>query len=164
MNKYDNLKPLLYFLFVLLTSCATTNTDLSDDQLYTVNVKFNIVAQGQYSNISLPRQLVITNQSDWQRLWQIHGGNQKQQLPQINFDDNMVIAIFAGQQPSGGYVVGINGLKRLDENLTVLVTFREPQPGEQVSLALTQPYIFISTAKVDGNVRFVAGASLKSDR
>ncbi len=160
MNKHYNLNLLLYFLFFLLTSCTTANTDPgNEDDLYTVNANFNIIAQGQYSNISLAREIVIKNNKDWQRLWAIHSGNQKQQRPTVNFDNSMVIAIFAGQQPSGGYAVGVSSLKRLDDNLTVAVTFREPQQGESVSLALTQPYIFISTATVDGKVSFIADTS-----
>ncbi len=160
MNKLYNLNPLLYFLFFILTSCSTTSTNPdNDDALYTINANFKIIANGQYSNISLTRELVIKNKKDWQRLWEIHSGNQKKKRPRINFDDNMVIAIFAGQQPSGGYALGVSSLKSLDENLTVSVTFTEPPQNEQVSLALTQPYIFISTAKVDGKVTFVADPS-----
>ena len=68
----------------------------------------------------------------------------------------MVIAVFAGQQPSGGYAVGISHLKRMDNNLYVSVTFKEPGRNETVSLALTQPYIFIATEKIDGKVIFIA--------
>ncbi|VAW97102.1 hypothetical protein MNBD_GAMMA23-1262 [hydrothermal vent metagenome] len=160
MNKQNNLNPLLYFLFFLLTSCGTTNTGSStENELYTIAVNFNVIANGQHSNISLARQLVVKNKSDWQHLWDIHSGNKKQQRPRINFDDDMVIAIFAGQQPSGGYTLGVSRLKKLDDNLTVLVTFKEPPQDGVVSLALTQPYIFISTAKVDGKVIFKADMS-----
>ena len=160
MNKLYNPKSLIYFLLFLLTSCSTTDTNSdNDDALYTINANFKIIAQGQYSNISLARELIVKNKKDWRRLWEIHSGNQKQQRPHVNFDDNMVIAIFSGQQPSGGYAVGVSKLKRLDDNLTVSVTFKEPQQGKSVSLALTQPYIFISTAKVDGKVTFVADPS-----
>lgn len=157
MNKLQPVKLLLLFLSILLTSCATTEvTQPVEDNIYTINAAFNIVARGQFSNISLERQLIIKNKEDWQRLWNIHRGDRKNQSPKINFNDKIVIAIFSGQQPSGGYAVGVSQMKILDDNLYVGVTFKEPQQGDQVSLALTQPYIFVSTNKVDGKVIFIA--------
>jgi len=153
MNRLKNLTP--PFLFLLFAACATTNTMSTDS----INTDFNIIAQGQFSNISLARELVITNKADWQRLWNIHRGSQQRKIPRINFDNKIVIVIFAGQQPSGGYAVGVSHLKRLDDNLVVVVTFKEPRNGQSVSLALTQPYIFISTEKVDGKVSFVANTA-----
>ncbi len=157
MNKPLTIPKLLFYLyFFLLTSCATNNTIILDEDSDFANPPFRIIAQGQYSNISLSRQLVIKNRQDWQRLWNIHRLQPDLKRPYINFSNDMVIAVFAGQQPSGGYAVGINHLKRMDNNLYVSVTFKEPGRNETVSLALTQPYIFIATEKIDGKVIFIA--------
>ncbi len=157
MNKLQPIKLLLLLLSILLTSCATTEVAQPvENNIYTINAKFNIIARGQFSNISLERQLIVKNKEDWQRLWNIHRGDKKNKSPRINFNDKIVIAIFSGQQPSGGYAIGISQMKILDDNLYVGVTFKEPQQGDSVSLALTQPYIFVSTNKVDGKVIFIA--------
>jgi len=161
MNKFNIL---IYPLFLLLSACATTEISPDNDATYIINIEFKIIARGQFSNISLTKQLVIKNKRDWQQLWNIHNEGQNTRRPPVNFDDDIIIAIFTGQQPSGGYAVGISKMKKLDGNLYVTVTFKEPSPGDAVSLALTQPYIFVSTPKIDGKVSFIADtASTSSD-
>ena len=157
-----SLKPVRYFfilfpLFALLScaisdSVATIDEETGDNP----NVSFNILSKGSYSNVSLANQFVIRNLKDWQRSWQIHNLDPNQPMPAVNFDNDFVLAVFAGQQPSGGYSVGISKIARKDNNLYVSVTFSEPAANDMVSLALTQPYIFVSTEKVDGKIYFLA--------
>lgn len=161
MNKLKYLKIISALIFVLITlslsSCAVTTTPPFDDGTGdNLAVKFNIISQGEFSNISLPNQLVIRNKTDWLRLLKIQGNTEGFKHANVDFYDNIVIAVFAGQQPTGGYSVGVSNIKRVDSNLYVTVTFTEPKKNETVSLALTQPYIMISTAKVDGKIIFLA--------
>jgi len=146
------------FCFVSLLSCSTGNTitDPDEDFIDNPNVKFNIIARGHYSNISLANQLVIRNTKDWQQLLKINGDASLTTLPAINFDEQFVIAVYAGQQPSGGYAVEVTNIKRLDDNLFVSVALTEPEKNENVSLVLTQPYIIVATQSVDGKVIFLA--------
>lgn len=163
--KYYNLKMISLILMSLLalSSCASTSTSYNDDEEAgnNLNVKFTTLAQQSFSNISLPRQLVIKSTKDWLRLLKIHGNTQGLNKSNINVDfyENIVIAIFAGQQPSGGYTVGVSNIKRIDGDLYVTLTFKEPGKNEDVSLALTQPYIMISTEKIDGKIIFLASPS-----
>ena len=147
--------------FLLLMACASNDTSniepANDDLSYNPSVKFKILSQGQHSNISFPNQFVFRNLQQWKQSWSIHGGGNTSTLPTVNFENDIVIAIFAGQQPSGGYLVGVSNIMRKNENLFLTITFKEPKPNENVSLAHTQPFIFISTAKVKGNVIFLAG-------
>ena len=164
MNKLQQhyLFPLL-FAFIVLSSCATSsNSNIEDDEEgNNLNVKFKVLLDGSFSNISLPNQLVIKNSKDWVRLLKIHGNINGIKKKNINFDDNIVIAIFAGQQPSGGYSLNITNMKRIDDNLFVTVNFHEPSQNEKVSLALTQPFLILSTKKVDGKIVFLAPPSKK---
>ena len=151
---------MLLILGVILTlSACTTNSlpiDYDDETSDNLNVPFNIISQGAFSNISLPNQLVIKNNKDWQRVLRIHGNSPDSKKISIDFDDKIVIAVFAGQQPSGGYTVGVSNIKRINNNLLVTVTFNEPRKNQSISLALTQPYIMFSTKKIDGNIIFLA--------
>lgn len=153
----------LLFSFIALSSCATSsNSNIEDDEEgNNLNVKFEVLLDGAFSNISLPNQLVIRNSKDWLRLLNIHGNTKGIKKNNIDFDDNIVIAIFAGQQPSGGYSLSVTNLKRIDENLFVTVNFHQPAQNEKVGLALTQPFIILSTKRVDGKIIFLAPPSKK---
>ena len=140
---------------VLAACTAAGGADPDEDAgMAPVDPVFQVVAQGSTSNITLPRQLVIVRQADWETLWRIHTNGQRTRRPRINFAQDMVIAVFAGQQPSGGYAVKIEKLKINDEILDVYVSFHEPGPTDKVSLALTQPYYIVSTPRYFGKVRF----------
>ena len=143
---------------MVLSACTTNSPpdDYDDETSDNLNVSFDIISQGAFSNISLPNQLVIKNNKDWQRVLRIHGNSPEAKKISIDFDDKIVIAIFAGQQSSGGYHVGVSNIKRIDSNLYVTVTFSAPRKNESVSLALTQPYVMFSTNKVDGKIIFLA--------
>jgi len=164
MNKLQRhyLFPLL-FAFIALSSCATSsNSNIEDDEEgNNLNVKFEILLDGSFSNISLPNQLVIKNSKDWVRLLKIHGNANGIKKNKIDFDDNIVIAIFAGQQPSGGYSLNVTNIKRIDDNLFITVNFHQPAQNEKIGLALTQPFILLSTKRVDGKIIFLAPPSPK---
>jgi len=155
MNK---LFPLVVALLFTLSACAipSTNNEIDDQTGDNPNVKFKVVAQGIHSNISLVSQLVIKTKADWNRLLKIHAGNNATSLATIDFNDDIVITVFAGQQPSGGYSVGVSKIKKVDDNLYVSLTFTEPKQGDPVTLATTQPFIFLSTEKVEGKIIFLA--------
>ena len=153
----------LLFSFIALSSCATSsNLNIDEDEEgNNLNVKFEVLLDGAFSNISLPNQIVIRNSKDWLRLLKIHGNTKGMKKKSIDFDDNVVIAIFAGQQPSGGYSLNITNIKRIDENLFITVNFHQPAQNEKIGLALTQPFIILSTKKVDGKIVFLAPPSPK---
>ncbi len=157
MNKF-----LVFTAFILnLSACASSNDFFDDGTGDNPNVAFKIIAQGQYSNISLANQLVIKNKKNWLRLLKINADStildsKHAKNLAIDFDDKVVIAVFAGQQPSGGYSISISNIKRVDDNLLVTLHFKEPGNNSNVSLALTQPYIMVSTDIVDGKIIFLA--------
>lgn len=160
MNKF--LAVLFIAVILSLGACSTSSTEFFDDGTGdNPNVAFTVIARGQYSNISLPNELVIKSTKDWLRLLKINGdtsiltGKNSKSLA-IDFDEKIVIAVFAGQQPSGGYSIDITNIKRVDNNLLVTLKFNEPGRNESVSLALTQPYIMVSTDQVEGKIIFLA--------
>lgn len=164
MNKRYNIKySFLLISLLLMSACSTPSTSNFDDDESTdnLNIAFNTLLQGQFSNISLPNQLVIKTSKDWRRLLKIHGDIKNLKKQKVDFYDKIIIAIFAGQQPSGGYAVNVTNIKRIDNNLHVTVSFHEPGNNESVSLALTQPFILLETDKVEGRIIFLAPPSKK---
>ena len=87
-------------------------------------------------------------------------GKIQSQPPPIDFGKEMVVAVFAGQKPSGGYSVKIQEVVYAAAKKTVWVIYNEtaPAPGAITTQALTYPSHVVAVQKVEGEVKF-----LKSD-
>lgn len=50
------------------------------------------------------------------------------------------LAVFWGEQPTGGYLVRVASARAEGDRVVVVLDLRRPQPGEMVTQALTHPY------------------------
>jgi hypothetical protein len=60
--------------------------------------------------------------------------------------DSTVVAIHAGQRPTGGYSVEVTGVERAGDDCTVRYRVRGPGPDDIVTQALTYPSVAIRIA------------------
>jgi len=79
---------------------------------------------------------------------------EKPKPPQIDFNKQMVIAVFQGACSSGGYDIEINSLTRNDNGLEVLVKETMPRRDAVLTMAETYPAHIIKTEKYDGKINF----------
>jgi len=116
---------------------------------------FKTVDRGQYSHIERPRQVVVRSAADWAMLAKQHGRGGPQ--PSIDFAHTMVVGVFLGTRPTGGYGVEITRIERQGADL--VVTWRERKPGadEMSAQVITAPYHLVTVEKFDGVVRFTLG-------
>jgi len=63
----------------------------------------------------------------------------------------VLVAVFQGQQNTGGYSVRITAIERSGDQLTVRATFGVPGPGAIVTQALTSPAHVVSISSVDAS-------------
>jgi hypothetical protein len=61
----------------------------------------------------------------------------------------VMVAVFQGQQTTGGYGVHITGIERRGDQLLVHATFTSPGPGAIVTQVLTSPAHIVSIAASD---------------
>jgi hypothetical protein len=61
----------------------------------------------------------------------------------------VLVAVFQGQQSTGGYSVHITGIERSGDQLVVRATFGVPGPGAIVTQVLTSPAHVVSIAAAD---------------
>ena len=105
-------------------------------------VAFQTVAKGFRSGVIEATQIVVRTQAEWNTLWQKHSSIEPKpsQAPVIDFSKELVIGVFLGQKPTGGYDVEIVSVEPNDG--TLMVSFREksPQPGAILTQAFTQPF------------------------
>lgn len=98
---------------------------------------------GTNSAIDYFRTAVITSEGDWRALWREHTANRHPApaAPPIDFRRQMVVGVFLGQRPSGGYQVEIAEIKTLPDQIAVEYREVRPNPHAGVSLAVTQPFV-----------------------
>lgn len=100
---------------------------------------------------------VIVNNVEWAELWDRMNcccPTVKRPLPRINFDKEMVIAVFMGMQRTTGYGIQIDKIVDTGEKLVVSIKEIYPSMGSVVGDALTSPACLVKLEKTDKQVLF----------
>lgn len=121
--------------------------------LQTTPIPFKTIATGADSRIEAPRTAVVRTASEWAALWKEHGGSGPPQA--IDFNETMVIAVFAGTKPSAGYSVEIARIQGREGEVVVTYLDHAPRPGDMVAQMLTQPFHIVSATAHGGRVTFL---------
>ncbi|MGN6720357.1 MAG: protease complex subunit PrcB family protein [Candidatus Binatia bacterium] len=119
----------------------------------TDRVSFKTIAKGVHSGVREPSQIAVRSQREWQKLWRQHTSTSTvpAPLPVVDFDKEIVVAVFLGEKSSGGYGVEISSAEVVGRSLTVFVKETSPKPGAIVTQAINQPFhiVRIETAGVE---------------
>jgi PrcB C-terminal len=68
----------------------------------------------------------------------------------------MVVALFMGERPTGGFAIEVTRIERTDSGLSVHYRTTRPDPAAMQPQALTQPFHLIALPRSDDPVTFVA--------
>jgi hypothetical protein len=122
-----------------------------------MNIDFTTIAQGADSGYQSASQTVIDNQERWINLWQQHTSDTEPPppVPQVDFTSYNVVAVFAGEKSTGGYSVEMLTVETRNfqtkdlPSLVIVVEYRQPQPEDFVTEAMTYPYHMIKIPQID---------------
>lgn len=105
------------------------------------------IARGDLSRIGEPRTVIVRDREAWRALWREHAGSADP--PAVEFDREMVVAVFAGERPTAGYRVEI--VRLFERSGKVVVAYRdEPPPRDAVvAQVITQPFHLVRTSRSD---------------
>jgi hypothetical protein len=143
-------KPLWLLLILMLCSaCAAPVTTESSF------IKFNIIEHGQTSGLTFQRYFLIQSQNEFQDLWTIHSQPTGKAMPKIDFENDMVLAVFHGQTQTGGYDIYIHDIEETETELIVTVYFVEPAANSMRTMMIAQPHMLVTLPKNAKPVRFV---------
>jgi hypothetical protein len=123
-----------------------------------VEIPFAVI-ESTSSGITTARFVVVKDNAAWGALWREHKLNltPTPAVPPIDFGQQMVVAVFVGQRPSGCDSVAIKAVKQTATKLMVEYKESDPPPaGLNCTAALVFPAELASTAKSDSPVEFVA--------
>lgn len=109
-------------------------------------------SNGTQSSIHVRRALVITNQRDLDMLWAEHNGARPGALPKptVDFDKQVLVAVFAGDKPTHGYSLTVKSIKETDRSIDVYVGLVSPAKDVKVIRQITQPWIALPVDKKGG--------------
>lgn len=148
------------FAFIpLAQQCGTTILEGDDIPVETgevVEQDFETISKGTNSGYTKRASLVITDEETWAQVWEIHNKTKRPipELPEVDFFSSMVVAVFRGEVPTGGYSTEITRVETLTDEIVVTVV--EADPGEDfVIQIMTQPYHIIKLEKSDLSIQFV---------
>jgi len=141
----------------LIVGCDSVGTDPGDETGFDVEVETQTVKadavnieqidRGQYGNIVDGTQTVLRNEGEFSSFWtDLHADRSTTpELPAIDFENQVVVAVVLGERPTGGYEVEIDQVMA-NEDGAMRVEYTETVPGETcgVTQALTSPYILVT--------------------
>jgi hypothetical protein len=100
------------------------------------SVQIRRIGQWTHTGINERRRLIIRDANAWAAFWSELGvGDQ----PAVDFTRDLVVAVAAGQQSSGGYEVAVDGVTQSNGELTIQVVETSPGPNCVTTSVLTQP-------------------------
>lgn len=110
------------------------------------------VARGSMSAITEAKQVVVRSSAEWNALWKEHGAAQP--VPAVDFSKELVVAVFLGSRPTGGF--GVEVVSTRVEGDALIVEYAEQRPGRSdiVSQVLTSPFHIVKLPAHTGSIRF----------
>jgi len=98
--------------------------------------------KGGVSGIATFRTVVIRTPEQWQALWREHAVVivPPPPAPDVDFGNTMVVGIFDGTKPNGGYAIDIVDIQVLSDQVVVLYRESRPPAGMGTVAVLTQPF------------------------
>ena len=108
-------------------------------------VAATVLAQGAQSAVAARTNYLITSDTELRALWQMLSTNDP--VPTVDFTQHDVIALFAGTEPTAGYVISAQAVR--DSATERLVEVQIAKPGVSCLAAQTQtaPYVVVLLPK-----------------
>lgn len=128
---------------ILLLSChQRISGDLQESPHNMSKPEIITVARGSYCGIDSGMNRVIDSQNEFKKLWEKVFVNTQPipPLPDVNFAEETVLAVFLGKRSTGGFGIEIDYIKKHEDCLTAIVKTTTPEPGEMVTMAISQPF------------------------
>ncbi len=117
------------------------------------SVAFRTVAQGTERRIGARDELVARTVSAWHVLWYKHRG--AFDAPDLDVGREMVLAVFAGRQPTGAYALDIVGVTHEEGALVVRYRLRVVDAVTPASEPPSTPFHIIAVPAERAKVRFL---------
>ncbi len=100
------------------------------------NLEIRRLGEWSHTGIREARRMVIQEANTWAEFWSELGVGER---PAVDFTRDIVIAVAAGERPSGGYEIAVNQVTQTNGELRVEVRETTPGPNCLSTSSLSQP-------------------------
>ena len=94
------------------------------------------IGQWTRTGVGEARRLIIRDANAWADFWSELGVGDR---PAVDFTRDVVVAVAAGQRPTGGFEIAVDRVRQANGELTVEVVETAPGPNCMTTASLTQP-------------------------
>ncbi len=141
---------ILSLVVLAVTNCASGKNNTKKD----TSMTYQILLKGSHSNVEQAKNVVIKDKKELTKYYELYnsGRDPKILVPEVDFEKNMVVGIFLGEQTTGGFDIEIQSIKNTQEQMQIFYNVKAPD-GPAI-MVMTQPFILIKVSKVDSKVIF----------
>ncbi|RYG27231.1 protease complex subunit PrcB family protein [bacterium] len=148
------MKPLVGLLALGCAAFASAQTVMGLPESSS-NVRFQTVSSGTNAKTNAPGLYVLNEPVGWENYWRAHHNGPMPQLENGFFYRWRLVAVHAGNRPSGGYGLGVTRIQRnIDKALISAIEFTPPRNARN-TMAITSPWILlrVETGAFDFNLQ-----------
>lgn len=129
---------------------AATPTAPAQQPAEPQTLSFSSLERGAHSGVTNRTAVLIADPETWNTHWAKHASVvvPVPGAPPVDFSQNSIVAVYMGEQRTGGYSLEITSVQLTDGKLLVTVRQGRPAPGAITTQALTQPYHMVAIPKV----------------
>lgn len=106
------------------------------------------------SRVTEARYVIARDYEQFRQLWKEHNGS-LEQLPEVDFQSEMVAGIFMGERSTGGYAVTIEEVLKEGEKFKFYYSESEPPEGSMTIQILTAPAHLIALPRSEAYPEFI---------
>ena len=108
---------------------------------------------GENSNIQGSQYLLIQSKEDFRNIWSQHAGSAFAVVPEVDFNNNSLIAVFSGVKNTSGYIINVNSAIESNNDLRVFVDLsKDTAQSRNIS---TSPFSMALIPKTYKNPTFI---------
>ncbi len=109
------------------------------------DISFTVIAEGvNATGVTARKNFAVYEEGEFERLWTMIYGEDAPDMPDVDFDEEYVIGVFAGEKSTGGHRIAVDAIT--DENAVrnVAITIETPSRDCLVTETLTSPFQLVT--------------------
>lgn len=139
----------------LFSSCSSGKFNKSNP-INQKAITFETIVQDFYGGMSNSKFVVINDLKSLDEIYILINKNRysKLEVPEVNFEKEMIIALFLGERTSGGFSISVERILNNNNNVMVFYKIVTPKQDDMLASVMTQPFCIIKMPNTSKEIIF----------